>query len=82
MRKPTFRMPAKDLSDQVVTLERLDHALTMASYVLNNYGPAFIPIFERIEREIEIMRRREDASSRAARILVRHTINGGPKAIR
>jgi len=51
-----------------VSLERLERALAKAALVVVMYGEVFAPILERLEREVEAVRR-NDPVDRARRIL-------------
>lgn len=52
-----------------ITVERLERALALCAYIIVLDGPAAAPIFERLERELEVMRTREDTVARAKRLL-------------
>jgi hypothetical protein len=52
-----------------VTLERLEHGLAIAAYLMELHGLVMAPIFEKLEREVEAMRRSQDAACRARRLL-------------
>ena len=48
-----------------VTLERLERALAAISYAILLDGPVYAPYLERLEREIAVLRARDDVVSRA-----------------
>lgn len=52
-----------------VTLEELLQEQAAVAYCMMKDGPVYAPIFERYEREIAVLRAREDAMSRARRVL-------------
>jgi hypothetical protein len=53
-------------------LERLLRAQAAVAYCMMLDGPIYAPVFERYEREIAALRDREDAMSRARRVLEGH----------
>jgi hypothetical protein len=55
--------------DDVVTLDRLERALTLAAYLVSLDGDAAVPIFERLEREYAAARANQDAKERAQQML-------------
>lgn len=67
-----------------VTLEHLLQEQAAVAYCIMMDGPIYAPLLERYEREIAVLRAREDAVSRARRILEGHAAMssaGGVKAI-
>jgi hypothetical protein len=54
---------------QPVTIERLERALAMAAYMMVVDGPVAAPIFERLERELALMKANQDAVGRAKKLL-------------
>ena len=50
-----------------VTIERLDAALDKMALIIEAYGDAYVPIYERLERERDAMARGERIRSRAVR---------------
>ena len=63
-----------------VTVERLEHALVFMAGIVKYYGTIYLPIFERIERELEQARAKESALTRAERILAEHNNKQVPHA--
>ncbi len=63
-------------SSEGITEERVRTALIFSAYVVEKYGVAYAPIMERLEKELEIIRAKEDPVSRARRILHAHTSPG------
>ena len=66
---------------QPVTLERLEHGLAIAAYLMELHGPVMAPIFEKLEREAEAMRSSQDAAGRARRLLDSYRTAGGVKPV-
>lgn len=58
-------MPQPDAS-----LETLEQALVTAAYLVLRHGPAYTPILERLEEEVERARRLDSARDRARRIMM------------
>jgi hypothetical protein len=54
---------------EAVTIERLEHALTLCAYLVMLDGPVVIPLFERLERDLALMRSDQDAVARAKKLL-------------
>ena len=52
-----------------VTIERLERALALCAYIMVRDGPVVAPLFEKLERELETMRRQQDTVARAKRLL-------------
>ena len=50
-----------------VTIARVDAALDKLALIIEAYGDAYVPIYERLERERDVMARGERIRSRAAR---------------
>jgi hypothetical protein len=59
----------KHLHDDVVTLERLLRARAAIAYAMTLDGPVYAPVFERLEREIAVLRAADDVMARARRCL-------------
>lgn len=49
-------------------LPRLEAALEYAAQCVAAHGPAFLPLFERLEAEVEAARSKESALERARRL--------------
>jgi hypothetical protein len=75
-------MKTIDAPHQPVTLERLEHGLAVAAYIVTLDGPIAAPIFERLERELATMRADQDTVNRARQLLETYRTAGGVKAIR
>jgi hypothetical protein len=52
-----------------VTIERIERALTVCARLVALDGPVAVPLFERLERELEAMRQPQDTVGRAKRLL-------------
>lgn len=52
-----------------MTEEWLLNAINMVSFAIVQDGPVYAPILERLERELEIVRTKQDVVSRARRYL-------------
>jgi hypothetical protein len=61
---------------------RLHEAMVYAAYLVERYGDAYAPVFERLADEWEAIQRNDGPAARARRILAAHTFDGGMKAIR
>lgn len=76
---------SKRRHDEPVTLERLLQAQRAVAYCIAMDGPVYVPLLERLEREIAALRASEDWVSHAHRILEDHAATsraaGGVKAI-
>lgn len=64
MRKATAKR-----SSEPVTIERIEDCLALAAYFVVVDGPVMIPIFERLERELEALKRTEATIQRARQIV-------------
>ncbi|WP_439925665.1 hypothetical protein [Nitrobacter sp. JJSN] len=52
-----------------ITIERLERGLALLAYLIELDGPVHAPLFEKLERELEALRSREDTVVRAKRLL-------------
>jgi hypothetical protein len=57
------------MSDDVITVERLERALVLCAYLVELDGPIMIPLFQRVERDLAAVRSQHDATERAKRLL-------------
>ena len=62
-------------------IERLERALALAAYIVLRHGVVYAPYIDRLERELEVLRR-SSPIYRAKRILETYTLKGGRKAMR
>lgn len=65
-----------------VTIERIERALVLAAHVVMLDGEVYLPLFNRLENELQSARRQADAMSRARTLLESYTSSGALKAIR
>ncbi|WP_213741907.1 hypothetical protein [Bradyrhizobium sp. dw_411] len=74
MRKATAKRPR----EQPVTIEELERCFILSAYFVVLDGPVMIPIFERLERELEALKRTEATIERARQIVEanRHRLVG------
>jgi hypothetical protein len=59
---------------EAVTVERLEAGLAFLAYLVVRDGPVVIPLFEKLERELEAMRETENTVERARHLLTRRAI--------
>jgi hypothetical protein len=78
MPRPSKRATA---SSETVTLDRLERGLTLVAYLMQLDGPVLAPIFEKLERDLEVMRASQDTAARAQRLVESYKTAGGVKAI-
>jgi hypothetical protein len=55
--------------EEPLTLERLLRARAAIAYAMTLDGPVYAPVFERLEREIAVLRAADDVMARARRCL-------------
>jgi hypothetical protein len=65
-----------------VTIERLERGLALLAYMVVLDGPVLAPLFDKLERELALMRAGQDTVSRAKALLETYRVEGGLKAIR
>lgn len=53
-------------------LNRLETALSYAAACVATHGEAYLPLFERLEAEVEAVRSKETALERARRLAAKH----------
>lgn len=56
-----------------VTIGRLEGALALCAYLIERDGPVVVPLFERLERELAVMRQTQRTMERAKRLLESYT---------
>lgn len=69
----------KELLHSASLEDRLEGALLVAAYAVVKHGPQYAPIVDRLERELESVRR-ENPTARAIKILERYRGNGHESA--
>jgi hypothetical protein len=52
-----------------VTIERLERGLALLAYMMSLDGAVYAPLFEKLERELDMMRANENTVVRAKRLL-------------
>jgi hypothetical protein len=67
--------------DQLPLIERVERALLLVAAFIELDGDVHVPLYERLEAELEQLRRREDTKDRARRLLATYSRSGGQKAI-
>ena len=70
------------LSGEPVEERHIEAGMKFAAYVVVRYGDVYAPLFERLERDLEDLRRRRSPADRARMLLAAQTLDGGVKAIR
>jgi hypothetical protein len=65
-----------------VTPERIERGLVLLAHVIAMHGDAYVPLFDRLEQELHLCRRRQDTMSRAQEIVRNYTSGNALKAIR
>lgn len=66
---------------QPLTIERLERALVALAYFMELDGPVHAPLFEKLEAELESMRRNGSTAQRAKQLLASYKDQGAMKAI-
>jgi hypothetical protein len=56
------------VSDEI-TVERLERALALCAYLVVLHGPEVAPLFEKLERELEALRAKQNTVERAKKLL-------------
>lgn len=69
------------LPHRAVTEERLERALIHLAYIIDLDGPVYVPIFERLEKELAEMHRVSATLDRARRLRETYTIEGRLKSL-
>lgn len=69
-----------EMTEAPITEARLRCALVAAAYIVTTHGDVYAPIFERLEREHEQIKREQDPLSRARRLLSAH-VESSPRAL-
>ena len=55
---------AYSMTNRRIMEQRIENALRVVARVIDHYGDAYWPVFERLERELEDKRKRDSALSR------------------
>ena len=70
-----------DQKPDLSLVERTERALDLLAYFIELDGDVHVPLFERLEAELDTLRRVEGARHRARRLLSAHIREGGLNAI-
>lgn len=62
-------------------IERVERALLLLACFIEMDGDVHLPMYARLEAELEQLRRKENTKDRARRLLESHNRSGGRKAI-
>ena len=60
----------------------IEACLDFLAHLMGSDGDIYAPIYDRLETELEILRRRRSPLDRARMRIAAHTLDGGLKAIR
>lgn len=69
-------------ADQPSLAARIERALVLLAYLIELDGDIHVPLYEKLETELEALLRTEDTKSRARQRLARYSRAGGLNAIR
>lgn len=69
-------------AEQKVTLDRVERGLVLLAHVIALDGEVYVPLFDRLEEELQALQRKQDTMNRARQIVENYTRGGGVKAIR
>lgn len=61
-----------------VTLERLEQGVADAAFIVQTFGPEYVGIFDRLERDLNEFRMRQDPVVRARAWLARDAAKSAP----
>lgn len=64
---PKARRPRPE--EQPVTVERIERSMVMLAHIIGMDGDKYLPIYERLEKELEILKQKENALARARTFL-------------
>ena len=67
--------------DQPSLIERVERALVLAAVLIELDGDVHTPLYERLEAELDALRRKEGTKARARRLLNSYNRSGGRNAI-
>jgi hypothetical protein len=65
----------------VVTIERVERGLAVLAYMMSLDGPVYAPLFEKLEKELEMLRNNEDTAARAKRLLDAYREHHKPRVL-
>lgn len=64
-----------------ITLERLQRAQALIARLILRDGPVYAPYLDRLDREIDALKSKDDIVARARRVLQDQTAAGGTNAM-
>jgi hypothetical protein len=67
------------LDGEPVTLDRLERGLALMAYLVALDGEVLVPLFEKLERDLEAMRSNQDTITRARKLAESYKVAGGVK---
>jgi hypothetical protein len=70
---------ARNRLDEPVTLDRLERGLALLAHLVTLDGEVLLPLFEKLERDLEILRGKQDAANRAMKLAATYKVAGGVK---
>ena len=62
-------------------IERIQRALLLLAYFIELDGDVYVPLFETLEKELEVLKQRETTKDRARQLLASYSRSGDVKAI-
>ncbi|MGY3582614.1 hypothetical protein ACVIGB_008319 [Bradyrhizobium sp. USDA 4341] len=71
-----------DTCPPLTMIERIERALVLLAYFIEQDGDFWVPMYEKFEAELQELKDREDTKARARRRLMAYSAAGGLKAIR
>ena len=76
-----MQLVARMKDETVYMIERIERALVLLAAFIEMDGDAHVPMYERLEAELERLQRAESTKDRARRLLSSYNRSGGLKAI-
>lgn len=70
-----------DQNSRLPMIERIERALVLLAYFIERDGDVYVPLYEKFEAELQELKTKEDAKSRARRRLMAYGDAGALKAI-
>jgi hypothetical protein len=67
--------------NELTLVQRVERALLLLAYFIERDGDIHLPLFEKLEAELEDLKHKESARDRARRLLQAYSRDGGVKAI-
>lgn len=64
------------------SIQDIERVCSFYAWAILHHGDAYLPLFDRAERELRHAERGQDVRDRARRMLDAYTLDGGVKAIR